>query len=418
MADDEKTKNDAQNGAQGNSGQTTQQKAEGSGKAPKNDALIPGGDARNYAELFLFSEAMRDISTDGPVMSSLRRRSNLSQEDFDLLNGFNGGAVEVSKFMKLISRFYDEFGFKRPVSEADLRKYYVYGKSIAVKNGKIPTKEEVNRARIEYEDRKEETAENAKNKTAEAEKGYKVAKSAKTVANWKTRLNMLGIFGSALLALSIPGAVLGGVVAVATVPAISIGWMTGGGIAILAGSVIALRYVFPKCLKLFGKAIESFKKSWEERKKAKQAKKDAKKVLKKERAELRSITSQMNMDKWYEQYSQKYPGLDLGANREKTQETLETIRNHQQSAQAENVSAQNAPEQTQIVVPSGASNEVQETAPEYLKEYSPEEQKLFAEFEDYAKESYSDNLDENLAQFVTEKKLKDESFDSEAFKQK
>lgn len=429
MADDEKSKtgeqqSENQNG-QGKSGGddkgagTTQkvtndsEKAQSSAKAPKEKPLIPGGDARSYAELYLFSDAMRDIANDGPVMQTLRRRTNLSEEDRALIDSFNGSAVGVSKFMKVISRFYNDFGFNRPMSESDLRKYYVYGKSIASKNGKIPTEEEVNQAKADYDSKKQETTEDAKNKKDNAEKGYKVAKSEKRKANWKTRFATLGVAGSALLALAIPGLVFGGVVAIATVPAISIGWMTGGGLALFAGGVVALRYVFPRTLKLFSKAWNYFKDRWAERMKAREAKRDAKKLLKKAKAQYRSISSQNNMDNWYEQYSQKYPGK---VKEQTLEETIETT--------MVPVSAQNAKtdEQEKIVVPTGKSDESQEKTGEleYLKGYSAEDKAMFAEYEKFLESStfVSDIEDENLGQFVTDMKLKDKNFDGEAFKKK
>ena len=429
MADDEKSKtgeqqSENQNGQGKPSGDdkgagTTQkvtndsEKAQSSAKAPKEKPLIPGGDARSYAELYLFSDAMRDIANDGPVMQTLRRRTNLSEEDRALIDSFNGGAVGVSKFMKVISRFYNDFGFNRPMSESDLRKYYVYGKSIASKNGKILTEEEVNQAKADYDSKKQETTEDAKNKKDNAEKGYKVAKSEKRKANWKTRFATLGVAGSALLALAIPGLVFGGVVAIATVPAISIGWMTGGGLALFAGGVVALRYVFPRTLKLFSKAWNYLKDRWAERMKAREAKRDAKKLLKKAKAQYRSISSQNNMDNWYEQYSQKYPGR---VKEQTLEETIETT--------MVPVSAQNAKtdEQEKIVVPTGKSDESKEKTGEleYLKGYSAEDKAMFAEYEKFLESStfVSDIEDENLGQFVTDMKLKDKNFDGEAFKKK
>lgn len=422
MAEDEKSKTGEQQsenkGGDDKGSGTTQKvevdsaKAQSSAKAPKDKPLIPGGDARSYAELYLFSDAMRDIANDGPVMQTLRRRTNLSAEDRALIDSFNGGAVGVSKFMQVISRFYDDFGFNRPMSESDLRKYYVYGKSIASKNGKIPTKEEVDQAKADYDSKKQETTVDAMSKAEDAENGYKVAKSEKRKANWKTRLATLGVAGSALLALAIPGLVFGGVVAIATVPAISIGWMTGGGLALFAGGVVALRYVFPKTLKLFGKAVNYLKDKWAERSKAREAKRNAKKLLKKAKAQYRSITSQNNMDNWYEQYSQKYPGR---VQEQTLEETLETT--------MVQVSAQNAKndEQDKIVVPSGKSDESKEQTgePEYLKGYSAGDKALFAEFDKFVEtETYSDDIDENLGQFVTDMKLKDKNFDGEAFKKK
>lgn len=423
MADDEKSKTGEQQsenkGGDDKGSGTTQKvevdsaKAQSSAKAPKDKPLIPGGDARSYAELYLFSDAMRDIANDGPVMQTLRRRTNLSAEDRALIDSFNGGAVGVSKFMQVISRFYDDFGFNRPMSESDLRKYYVYGKSIASKNGKIPTKEEVDQAKADYDSKKQETTVDAMSKAEDAENGYKVAKSEKRKANWKTRLATLGVAGSALLALAIPGLVFGGVVAIATVPAISIGWMTGGGLALFAGGVVALRYVFPKTLKLFGKAVNYLKDKWAERSKAREAKRNAKKLLKKAKAQYRSITSQNNMDNWYEQYSQKYPGR---VQEQTLEETLETT--------MVQVSAQNAKndEQDKIVVPSGKSDESKEQTgePEYLKGYSAADKALFAEYEKFLESStfVSDIDDENLVQFVTDMKLKDKNFDGEAFKKK
>lgn len=429
MADDEKSKtgeqqSENQNGQGKPSGDdkgagTTQkvttdsEKAQSSAKAPKEKPLIPGGDARSYAELYLFSDAMRDIANDGPVMQTLRRRTNLSEEDRALIDSFNGGAIGVSKFMKVISRFYNDFGFNRPMSESDLRKYYVYGKSIASKNGKIPTEEEVNQAKADYDSKKQETTVDAQAKAQGAEKNYGVAKSVKRKANWKTRIATLGVAGSALLALAIPGLVFGGVVAIATVPAISIGWMTGGGLALFAGGVVALRYVFPKTLKLFSKAVDFLKKSWAERVKAREAKRDAKKLLKKTKAQYRSITSQNNMDNWYEQYSQKYPGK---VKEQTPEDTLDTSRMVQVSAQ--NIKA----DEQEKIVPSGKSDESREKTgePEYLKGYSAEDKELFVQYEKFLESSafVSDVEDENLGQFVTDMKLKDKDFDGEAFKKK
>lgn len=371
-------------GADSASGENGGSSAQNSGTpARTNMPLIPGGNIADYTNMYRFVEAVQDLMQNGEKAKMLCQDPATAAD----MNGFMpGNSVHLSDLIKVLEKHQHMFNFTKRLSKNELVAFYNYGKQIAAPGRQFPTTEDVDEAVKCYEDQKLQSTAQAEQTYQERCKAYDEAKDARKKEGRKVLGHTLGAIGAGALTLACPAVVLGGLISLVTVPAISLGWMTGGGIALFAAGVVAVKYVMPKCFKLFTKVVDKLKDAWKARKAARQNEKTAKRNRNDARSRYSACRTQEVVDRDLGLVSStRYPGRVFGAERVAEDDPLLNPTGY------ENVAAQRARQQAQAQQAQEAQQVSQQAAPQRTaaapvnssaeSEFSPEELDLFKKYE-------------------------------------
>lgn len=347
------------------------------GSDNKQFPLIPDGNIASYTNLYRFVEAVNDLMFNGDTAKRLY--SDPATAD-DMQCFMPGNTLHLSDLVNVLEKHQNLFNFSKRMTKDDFVALYNYGQKIAEPGRQVPSLEDVDEAVKYYEDKKLTATVEAEKKYEETTKSYDEAKKVRKREGRRVFGHLLGTMGAGLLSLAVPATVFAGLVSLVTVPAVSLGWMTGGGIAIFAAGVIAVKYVLPKCFKLFGKAIEKLKEARKSRKEARKNEKDLAKQKKAARAEYSACHTQEVIDKnLSEVTATRYPGK--GRQTEAAAENSDPVLN---PSGYENVAEARARQaaQTQAAQTQAAQTQATpdgKTAPE--SEFSEDELALFNKFE-------------------------------------
>ena len=359
------------------------------GSDNKQFPLIPDGNIASYTNLYRFVEAVNDLMFNGDTAKRLY--SDPATAD-DMQCFMPGNTLHLSDLVNVLEKHQNLFNFSKRMTKDDFVALYNYGQKIAEPGRQVPSLEDVDEAVKYYEDKKLTATVEAEKKYEETTKSYDEAKKVRKREGRRVFGHLLGTMGAGLLSLAVPATVFAGLVSLVTVPAISLGWMTGGGIAIFVAGVIAVKYVLPKCFKLFGKAIEKLKEARKSRKEARKNEKDLDKQRKAARAEYSACHTQEVIDKnLSEVTATRYPGK--GRQTEAAAENSDPVLN---PSGYENVAEARARQtaQTQAVQTKATPDE--RTAAE--SEFSEDELSLFNKFE--STPFMLEDEDANLQSFI------------------
>lgn len=359
------------------------------GSDNKQFPLIPDGNIASYTNLYRFVEAVNDLMFNGDTAKRLY--SDPATAD-DMQCFMPGNTLHLSDLVNVLEKHQNLFNFSKRMTKDDFVALYNYGQKIAEPGRQVPSLEDVNEAVKYYEDKKLTATVEAEKKYEETTKSYDEAKKVRKREGRRVFGHLLGTMGAGLLSLAVPATVFAGLVSLVTVPAVSLGWMTGGGIAIFAAGVIAVKYVLPKCFKLFGKAIEKLKEARKSRKEARKNEKDLDKQRKAARAEYSACHTQEVIDKnLSEVTATRYPGK--GRQTEAAAENSDPVLNPSGYEKVAEARARQTA-QTQAAQTKATHDEI--TAAE--SEFSEDELSLFNKFE--STPFMLEDEDANLQSFI------------------
>lgn len=342
------------------------------GSDNKQFPLIPDGNIASYTNLYRFVEAVNDLMFNGDTAKRLY--SDPATAD-DMQCFMPGNTLHLSDLVNVLEKHQNLFNFSKRMTKDDFVALYNYGQKIAEPGRQVPSLEDVDEAVKYYEDKKLTATVEAEKKYEETTKSYDEAKKVRKREGRRVFGHLLGTMGAGLLSLAVPATVFAGLVSLVTVPAVSLGWMTGGGIAIFAAGVIAVKYVLPKCFKLFGKAIEKLKEARKSRKEARKNEKDLAKQKKAARAEYSACHTQEVIDKnLSEVTATRYPGK--GRQTEAAAENSDPVLN---PSGYENVAEARARQAAQTQAAQTKATHDERNAAE--SEFSEDELSLFNKFE-------------------------------------
>ena len=342
------------------------------GSDNKQFPLIPDGNIASYTNLYRFVEAVNDLMFNGDTAKRLY--SDPATAD-DMKCFMPGNTLHLSDLVNVLEKHQNLFNFSKRMTKDDFVALYNYGQKIAEPGRQVPSLEDVDEAVKYYEDKKLTATVEAEKKYEETTKSYDEAKKVRKREGRRVFGHLLGTMGAGLLSLAVPATVFAGLVSLVTVPAVSLGWMTGGGIAIFAAGVIAVKYVLPKCFKLFGKAIEKLKEARKSRKEARKNEKDLAKQKKAARAEYSACHTQEVIDKnLSEVTATRYPGK--GRQTEAAAENSDPVLN---PSGYENVADARARQTAQTQAAQTKATHDERNAAE--SEFSEDELSLFNKFE-------------------------------------
>lgn len=342
------------------------------GSDNKQFPLIPDGNIASYTNLYRFVEAVNDLMFNGDTAKRLY--SDPATAD-DMKCFMPGNTLHLSDLVNVLEKHQNLFNFSKRMTKDDFVALYNYGQKIAEPGRQVPSLEDVDEAVKYYEDKKLTATVEAEKKYEETTKSYDEAKKVRKREGRRVFGHLLGTMGAGLLSLAVPATVFAGLVSLVTVPAVSLGWMTGGGIAIFAAGVIAVKYVLPKCFKLFGKAIEKLKEARKSRKEARKNEKDLDKQRKAARAEYSACHTQEVIDKnLSEVTATRYPGK--GRQTEAAAENSDPVLN---PSGYENVADARARQTAQTQAAQTKATHDERNAAE--SEFSEDELSLFNKFE-------------------------------------
>lgn len=342
------------------------------GSDNKQFPLIPDGNIASYTNLYRFVEAVNDLMFNGDTAKRLY--SDPATAD-DMQCFMPGNTLHLSDLVNVLEKHQNLFNFSKRMTKDDFVALYNYGQKIAEPGRQVPSLEDVDEAVKYYEDKKLTATVEAEKKYEETTKSYDEAKKVRKREGRRVFGHLLGTMGAGLLSLAVPATVFAGLVSLVTVPAVSLGWMTGGGIAIFAAGVIAVKYVLPKCFKLFGKAIEKLKEARKSRKEARKNEKDLAKQKKAARAEYSACHTQEVIDKnLSEVTATRYPGK--GRQTEAAAENSDPVLN---PSGYENVADARARQTAQTQAAQTKATHDERNAAE--SEFSEDELSLFNKFE-------------------------------------
>lgn len=359
------------------------------GSDNKQFPLIPDGNIASYTNLYRFVEAVNDLMFNGDTAKRLY--SDPATAD-DMQCFMPGNTLHLSDLVNVLEKHQNLFNFSKRMTKDDFVALYNYGQKIAEPGRQVPSLEDVNEAVKYYEDKKLTATVEAEKKYEETTKSYDEAKKVRKREGRRVFGHLLGTMGAGLLSLAVPATVFAGLVSLVTVPAVSLGWMTGGGIAIFAAGVIAVKYVLPKCFKLFGKAIEKLKEARKSRKEARKNEKDLDKQRKAARAEYSACHTQEVIDKnLSEVTATRYPGK--GRQTEAAAENSDPVLN---PSGYEKVAEARARQTAQTQAAQTKATPDERTAAE--SEFSEDELSLFNKFE--STPFMLEDEDANLQSFI------------------
>lgn len=359
------------------------------GSDNKQFPLIPDGNIASYTNLYRFVEAVNDLMFNGDTAKRLY--SDPATAD-DMQCFMPGNTLHLSDLVNVLEKHQNLFNFSKRMTKDDFVALYNYGQKIAEPGRQVPSLEDVNEAVKYYEDKKLTATVEAEKKYEETTKSYDEAKKVRKREGRRVFGHLLGTMGAGLLSLAVPATVFAGLVSLVTVPAVSLGWMTGGGIAIFAAGVIAVKYVLPKCFKLFGKAIEKLKEARKSRKEARKNEKDLAKQKKAARAEYSACHTQEVIDKnLSEVTATRYPGK--GRQTEAAAENSDPVLN---PSGYEKVAEARARQTAQTQAAKTQATPDERTAAE--SEFSEDELSLFNKFE--STPFMLEDEDANLQSFI------------------
>lgn len=359
------------------------------GSDNKQFPLIPDGNIASYTNLYRFVEAVNDLMFNGDTAKRLY--SDPATAD-DMQCFMPGNTLHLSDLVNVLEKHQNLFNFSKRMTKDDFVALYNYGQKIAEPGRQVPSLEDVDEAVKYYEDKKLTATVEAEKKYEETTKSYDEAKKVRKREGRRVFGHLLGTMGAGLLSLAVPATVFAGLVSLVTVPAVSLGWMTGGGIAIFAAGVIAVKYVLPKCFKLFGKAIEKLKEARKSRKEARKNEKDLAKQKKAARAEYSACHTQEVIDKnLSEVTATRYPGK--GRQTEAAAENSDSVLN---PSGYENVADARARQAAQTQAAKTQATPDERTAAE--SEFSEDELSLFNKFE--STPFMLEDEDANLQSFI------------------
>lgn len=359
------------------------------GSDNKQFPLIPDGNIASYTNLYRFVEAVNDLMFNGDTAKRLY--SDPATAD-DMQCFMPGNTLHLSDLVNVLEKHQNLFNFSKRMTKDDFVALYNYGQKIAEPGRQVPSLEDVNEAVKYYEDKKLTATVEAEKKYEETTKSYDEAKKVRKREGRRVFGHLLGTMGAGLLSLAVPATVFAGLVSLVTVPAVSLGWMTGGGIAIFAAGVIAVKYVLPKCFKLFGKAIEKLKEARKSRKEARKNEKDLDKQRKAARAEYSACHTQEVIDKnLSEVTATRYPGK--GRQTEAAAENSDPVLS---PSGYENVAEARARQTAQTQAAKTQATSDERTAAE--SEFSEDELSLFNKFE--STPFMLEDEDANLQSFI------------------
>ena len=342
------------------------------GSDNKQFPLIPDGNIASYTNLYRFVEAVNDLMFNGDTAKRLY--SDPATAD-DMKCFMPGNTLHLSDLVNVLEKHQNLFNFSKRMTKDDFVALYNYGQKIAEPGRQVPSLEDVDEAVKYYEDKKLTATVEAEKKYEETTKSYDEAKKVRKREGRRVFGHLLGTMGAGLLSLAVPATVFAGLVSLVTVPAVSLGWMTGGGIAIFVAGVIAVKYVLPKCFKLFGKAIEKLKEARKSRKEARKNEKDLAKQKKAARAEYSACHTQEVIDKnLSEVTATRYPGK--GRQTEAAAENSDPVLN---PSGYENVAEARARQAAQTQAAQTKATHDERNAAE--SEFSEDELSLFNKFE-------------------------------------
>ena len=342
------------------------------GSDNKQFPLIPDGNIASYTNLYRFVEAVNDLMFNGDTAKRLY--SDPATAD-DMKCFMPGNTLHLSDLVNVLEKHQNLFNFSKRMTKDDFVALYNYGQKIAEPGRQVPSLEDVDEAVKYYEDKKLTATVEAEKKYEETTKSYDEAKKVRKREGRRVFGHLLGTMGAGLLSLAVPATVFAGLISLVTVPAVSLGWMTGGGIAIFAAGVIAVKYVLPKCFKLFGKAIEKLKEARKSRKEARKNEKDLAKQKKAARAEYSACHTQEVIDKnLSEVTATRYPGK--GRQTEAAAENSDPVLN---PSGYENVAEARARQTAQTQAAQTKATHDERNAAE--SEFSEDELSLFNKFE-------------------------------------
>ncbi len=342
------------------------------GSDNKQFPLIPDGNIASYTNLYRFVEAVNDLMFNGDTAKRLY--SDPATAD-DMKCFMPGNTLHLSDLVNVLEKHQNLFNFSKRMTKDDFVALYNYGQKIAEPGRQVPSLEDVDEAVKYYEDKKLTATVEAEKKYEETTKSYDEAKKVRKREGRRVFGHLLGTMGAGLLSLAVPATVFAGLISLVTVPAVSLGWMTGGGIAIFAAGVIAVKYVLPKCFKLFGKAIEKLKEARKSRKEARKNEKDLAKQKKAARAEYSACHTQEVIDKnLSEVTATRYPGK--GRQTEAAAENSDPVLN---PSGYENVAEARARQAAQTQAAQTKATHDERNAAE--SEFSEDELSLFNKFE-------------------------------------
>lgn len=359
------------------------------GSDNKQFPLIPDGNIASYTNLYRFVEAVNDLMFNGDTAKRLY--SDPATAD-DMQCFMPGNTLHLSDLVNVLVKHQNLFNFSKRMTKDDFVALYNYGQKIAEPGRQVPSLEDVDEAVKYYEDKKLTATVEAEKKYEETTKSYDEAKKVRKREGRRVFGHLLGTMGAGLLSLAVPATVFAGLVSLVTVPAVSLGWMTGGGIAIFAAGVIAVKYVLPKCFGLFGKAFGKLKAAIKCRKEAKKIEKDLAKQKKAARAEYSACHTQEVIDKnLSEVTATRYPGK--GRQTEASAENSDPVLN---PSGYENVAEARARQAAQTQAAQTQATPDGKTAPE--SEFSEDELALFNKFE--STPFMLEDEDANLQSFI------------------
>ena len=342
------------------------------GSDNKQFPLIPDGNIASYTNLYRFVEAVNDLMFNGDTAKRLY--SDPATAD-DMKCFMPGNTLHLSDLVNVLEKHQNLFNFSKRMTKDDFVALYNYGQKIAEPGRQVPSLEDVDEAVKYYEDKKLTATVEAEKKYEETTKSYDEAKKVRKREGRRVFGHLLGTMGAGLLSLAVPATVFAGLISLVTVPAVSLGWMTGGGIAIFVAGVIAVKYVLPKCFKLFGKAIEKLKEARKSRKEARKNEKDLDKQRKAARAEYSACHTQEVIDKnLSEVTATRYPGK--GRQTEAAAENSDPVLN---PSGYENVADARARQTAQTQAAQTKATHDERNAAE--SEFSEDELSLFNKFE-------------------------------------
>lgn len=359
------------------------------GSDNKQFPLIPDGNIASYTNLYRFVEAVNDLMFNGDTAKRLY--SDPATAD-DMQCFMPGNTLHLSDLVNVLEKHQNLFNFSKRMTKDDFVALYNYGQKIAEPGRQVPSLEDVDEAVKYYEDKKLTATVEAEKKYEETTKSYDEAKKVRKREGRRVFGHLLGTMGAGLLSLAVPATVFAGLVSLVTVPAVSLGWMTGGGIAIFVAGVIAVKYVLPKCFKLFGKAIEKLKEARKSRKEARKNEKDLAKQKKAARAEYSACHTQEVIDKnLSEVTATRYPGK--GRQTEAAAENSDPVLN---PSGYENVAEARARQTAQTQAAQTKATHDERNAAE--SEFSEDELSLFNKFE--STPFMLEDEDANLQSFI------------------
>lgn len=261
-----------------------------------------------YTEFYYYCKAARELMEgSGEIVNEIKRAGGEAD-----LNAMRSGGMTRRKMYAVMRKYAHITHISDRISDDKLNQYHKHATDMTGSLNKIPTDEQIDTERHEYEETNHNKQAAAYEALQSTQEKYAAAKKEVRHARARVFGHGVGFVGACVLTLGAIALPAWGLSALAT-SALSVAWMSGIGILGL-GATIGLGVLVVKGLgKLFGHIVGKIQKAREDRKTRKEARAKIKAELKTAEKEYHAANMKIANDLEAERSSYfKYPGHIIG----------------------------------------------------------------------------------------------------------